>query len=111
VSAPEVTALRRIGRRLREERKQFRVIVDAFDVPMAVLGIVWIPVFFLGILVALPPVWTGVLAVFETVIWLAYIVEYLVKFGFAPRRDQFFKRNLLTFVVVFLPLVVLPFTI
>ncbi|HYE00622.1 MAG TPA: potassium channel family protein [Alphaproteobacteria bacterium] len=76
-----------------------RRIEDALELPMQILGLVW-----LGLLVrdlgwGLSPR----LEALSTAIWIAFIVDFAVRLAVAPRRLGFLAENWLTVISLLLP--------
>jgi len=83
-----------------EERwSALRDLEEWLQTPMMVLSFVWL------VLVAVELVWgtTHTLEVFGTAIWLAFIVEFAIRFALAPRKGSFLRRNWLTVIALIVP--------
>ncbi|MDE3007927.1 MAG: hypothetical protein KGI14_02700 [Acidobacteriota bacterium] len=76
----------------------------ATEVPMMVLGILWIPVLEISFFTSLPASTNHVFLVLDTIFWLVFAVEYLIKLVLAPARGTFVRRHLLDLIVIALPL-------
>jgi voltage-gated potassium channel len=66
---------------------------------MMVLSFGWL------VLVIVELVWgtTRTVEVFGTAIWLAFIVEFALRFALAPRKGSFLRRNWLTVIALVVP--------
>ena len=83
-----------------EERwSALRDLEEWLQTPMMVLSFVWL------VLVTVELVWgtTHTLEVFGTAIWLAFIVEFTIRFALAPRKGAFLRRNWLTVIALVVP--------
>ena len=83
-----------------EERwSALRDLEEWLQTPMMVLSFVWL------VLVTVELVWgtTHTLEVFGTAIWLAFIVEFAIRFALAPRKGAFLRRNWLTVIALVVP--------
>lgn len=72
---------------------------DFFELPMIVLGFVW-----LGLLIVeLVYETSAVLETLGLIIWGIFILDFLVKFIVAPAKAPFLKRNVLTIISLIVP--------
>lgn len=69
------------------------------ELPMIVLSFVWLAI------VLSELVWGGnqLFGVFGTLIWIAFVIDYLVRFAIAPRKAVFLRNNLITTLALALP--------
>jgi len=86
----------------KERKERFGLlhqIDDIFQLPMVILGFVWI------VLVVLELVHkdTPILRKISTTIWIIFIVDFLIKFIIAPGKIKFLKKNILTIVSLIIP--------
>lgn len=72
---------------------------DWLQVPMLVLSLLWLMI----VLAELMGAGHRLLAVFGTVIWVIFIVEFLVRFALAPTKGLFLRRNWLTILALAVP--------
>lgn len=66
---------------------------------MAALGLVWLVLVVLEFTGRASPLLAGL----STLVWTAFVVEFLLKFWLAPRKLVFLRRNVLTAVSLALP--------
>lgn len=86
--------------RLERERGELLVRVDrALDMPMTVLGFVWLLLTVVELTRGLSPLLEGL----NYVIWAAFILQFLVEFTIAPRKVAYLRGNWLTAVALLLP--------
>lgn len=71
---------------------------------MTLLGIAWIPVLELPILTHVPASMHSTFFVLDSVVWVLFILEYLVKLYLAPSRTHFMRTHLIELLVIGLPL-------
>ena len=83
----------------RELLQLLHQIEDWLETPMIVLAFIWL------VLMIAEFVWglSGFLATLVDAIWIAFIVDFLLRLGLAPRRVAYLKQNWLTAVSLFLP--------
>ena len=67
--------------------------------PMMVLGFIWLVLLIVQLVNGLSPK----LAWIETAIWVAFIIDFLLRFFVAPKKKQFLKKNWLTTLALFVP--------
>src|SRR5687768_12725475 len=67
--------------------------------PMMVLSFVWL------LLVIVELVWgtSRALEVFETAIWIVFLLEFAVRLTLAPAKGAFLKQNWLTIIALVVP--------
>ena len=79
--------------------RALRRIESALEVPLMVLGLVWVGLLVVELAGVHAP-WLGLLV---NAIWAVFIVEFLVRFSLAPRKASFLARNALTVLSLGLP--------
>ncbi len=67
--------------------------------PMIVLGFVWIVLIVIEFLEGL----SRALKVATTAIWIAFILDFILRFSLAPKKKEFLKRNWLTSLALIVP--------
>src|SRR5215469_9259935 len=74
------------------------------DKPMLIVSILFL------LVILVPVVWTrlplsvrNTLTVIETILWVIFVVDYLVRFLLAPRRWRFFWTHIPELVVIAVP--------
>jgi voltage-gated potassium channel len=86
-----------------ELRRQRLEIVEQIDdwleVPMVVLGFVWLVLLVVDLIWGLSPIMNGI----NTVIWSIFILDFAVRFILAPDKVHYFRRNWLTTIALLLP--------
>ncbi len=85
---------------IRKERIQLlRKVESFFEVPMVVLGFVWL------VLLVIELVYGGneMLDTFGMVIWGIFIIDFILKFILAPAKQAFLKSNVLTIISLVVP--------
>jgi voltage-gated potassium channel len=72
---------------------------DWLRTPMLVLSFIWL------ILVVIELVWGtfDILETFGTAIWIAFLIEFSVRFTLAPEKMAFLRRNWLTLIALIVP--------
>jgi voltage-gated potassium channel len=70
-----------------------------FELPFAVLGVVWLLLLVFELLRGATPLTDTVTAA----IWIAFTIEFVVRFTVAPRRARFLRRNWVTALSLALP--------
>lgn len=76
-----------------------RRVEAALETPMAMLGVAWLGLMVVELVRGLGP--AGANAV--TVIWAAFIVDFLLRFALAPRKSTYLRRNWFTAIALLLP--------
>lgn len=82
-----------------ERREILQQLEDWLEMPMLVLGCVWLALFVIELIWGLSPL----LEAIGTVIWIIFILDFTVKFTIAPRRLLYLKSNWLTAIALLLP--------
>lgn len=84
------------------ERERFEALEqleDWLEVPLFILGFVWLALLVLDLTRGLTP---G-LQIAATVIWIIFILDFLLKFVLAPRKLAYLKSSWLTAIALLLP--------
>lgn len=90
----------RDARRRDEERNALlQRIVDHLNLPMALLGFVWLVLLIFDLVLGLPPL----LQRMTTLIWLIFLAEFIFEFSVAPRKLAYLRHNWLTALALFVP--------
>ncbi|MBD0255909.1 MAG: ion transporter [Cytophagales bacterium] len=72
---------------------------NVLEIPMVILGLVWLVLLVIELTSRLSPV----LEVVSNVIWVIFVLDFGVKFTLAPRKVPFLKKNVLTMISLVLP--------
>lgn len=72
---------------------------DALELPMVVLGFIWLVLLVVEFIWGLSPV----LELISTVIWVIFILDFVLKFILAPHKLDFLKSNVLTTISLAVP--------
>lgn len=86
----------------RREREKLRLLYRleaALEAPMFLLAVIWLWLFAVEFFSGLTPLQQRM----GTAIWIAYIIEYLLKLAAAPRRLAYVRRNWLTLIALVIP--------
>lgn len=90
-----------VERELETERKRLlRQIEHFMELPMVVLGFVWLVLLVLELTLRQK---NDTLIHLSTGIWVIFVLDFLVKFTIAPRKLAFVRKNSLTIVALALP--------
>lgn len=84
------------------ERERFEVLrqlEDWMEVPLLVLGFVWLALLVVELTYGLTPP----LEMASTVIWIVFIVDFVAKLVLAPRKTAYLRSNWLTALALALP--------
>lgn len=85
---------------LDQERSEFlQQVEDILDVPVLVLGFVWLVLLIVELIWGLSPL----LETLVYIIWGVFIVDFLVRLVLAPHRGKYLKQNWLTVLSLLLP--------
>jgi voltage-gated potassium channel len=96
MSAPHAQLKRVVDR----QRHQILKRLDRwFEMPMVLLGFVWLILLLIELVRGLSPLLQGL----GTAIWIAFIVDFGVRFLLAPRKVAFLKENWITILALALP--------
>lgn len=90
------------GEARKVERERWRALLQIeawIEMPMAVLGLVWLVLLVLEFTTGVGPFLRDV----GTLIWVAFLFDFALRFTLAPRKGRFLRRNLLTVVSLALP--------
>lgn len=88
------------GRDLEQERGEIlQRLEDWLEVPMLVLSFAWLLLFVLEVVQGLTPL----LETLGIVIWIAFVLDFCLKFVLAPRKVAFLKKNWLTEIALLVP--------
>lgn len=82
-----------------ERRKLLKRFESFFELPMVILGFVWLALLIIELVHQTSPL----LETFGLVIWVIFIVDFLIKFFLSPDKDIFAKKNILTIVSLIVP--------
>ncbi|KJH70782.1 potassium channel family protein [Aliterella atlantica] len=83
----------------RERREILQQLEDWLDMPMLVLGFIWLVLFLIELIWGLNPF----LEVVGIVIWILFILDFALEFTLAPRKITYLKTNWLTVISLILP--------
>lgn len=90
------------GKKIREERFQLlRRFENLFEIPMIILGFIWIVLLILDLLHQSNPL----LDKLSLSIWIIFIIDFGVKFFLAPDKLHYIKKNVLTIISLLIPAV------
>jgi len=85
---------------LKQERREvLQQLEDWLDVPMLVLGFVWLALLVVELIWGLSPFFR----VLGTVVWILFILDFSVEFTLAPHKLAYLRRNWLTAIALLLP--------
>lgn len=85
---------------LKQERREFlQQLEEWLDLPMLVLGFVWLALLLIELVWGLSPLFQ----VLGTVIWILFILDFVVEFTLAPHKLAYLKSNWLTAISLLLP--------
>ena len=82
-----------------ERKKLLARIENLLDGPLIVLGFIWLVLIVVELLFETNPI----LETISYVIWIIFIVDFLLKFGLAPKKGTYLKSNVLTLVSLIVP--------
>ncbi len=83
----------------RARMKRLHRFEEFLELPVTVLGILWLILIVLELVAGLGPVLNAVVYV----IWGIFIIDFLVRFLLAPQKIQFMKKNWLTALSLVIP--------
>ncbi|MCC5647656.1 ion transporter [Nostoc sp. CHAB 5824] len=83
----------------RERNEVLQQLEDWLEIPMLVLGFVWLALFIIEIIWGLNPL----LEAFSMTIWIIFILDFLLKLAIAPHKISYIKSNWLTAISLVLP--------
>ena len=82
-----------------ERREVLQQLEDWLEMPMLVLGFVWLALFVIELIWGLSPL----LEAISIVIWLIFLLDFTVKFTIAPGKVAYLKSNWLSAIALLLP--------
>lgn len=83
----------------RERYELLNRLQNALELPMVVLGFIWLVLLVVELIWELNPV----LQYISTGIWLLFILDFIIKFILAPHKLLFMRRNVLTSISLVVP--------
>lgn len=83
----------------RERWSALREIEDWLEVPMLVLGLVWLALLIVELVRGGSPLFN----VLGTIIWAVFVIDFLVRFTVAPRKGRYLRHNAITAVSLLVP--------
>lgn len=85
---------------LEKERNTLLLFIESkLELPMIILGIVWLILLVVDLTIGLSSTFQSV----SVVIWVIFILDFLLKFFLAPRKIRFIRKNILTLVSLMIP--------
>jgi voltage-gated potassium channel len=72
---------------------------DWLEVPMLVLGFVWLALLVIEFIWGIGPVLNAI----GLAIWVIFIIDFVIKFTLAPNKVAYFRRNWLTVIALIVP--------
>ena len=95
-----VQNLIRVERRAAKERLGIlRQLEDWLELPMVILGFVWL----LLLVLDFATTWGARLEPVSNTIWIIFILDFLLKFSIAPHKLRYLKKNWLTLIALAVP--------
>lgn len=89
-----------VNKQLEQERYELLTrLQNALEMPMVILGAVWLILLIIELTKGLST-WLQYL---NTVIWIIFIVDFVIKFILAPHKILFLKKNVLTTISLLVP--------
>ena len=82
-----------------ERRRALAEFEECLEMPMLVLGFVWLALMLMEYVWGLSPL----LATIVDVIWIIFILDFIVKFALAPGKAAYLKTNWLTLIALAVP--------
>lgn len=73
------------------------------EFPMAILSFLFLLLFIIEVSVPLPPAWSRTFNVIQWIIWIAFVIELIVKLSLARSKARFLQENVLMVLSVVLP--------
>lgn len=83
----------------RRRWRTLRQLEGWLEIPMVVLGFVWLALLVAELIWGISPV----LETLSTTIWIVFIADFLLRFTLAPGKWAYLKRNWLTLIALALP--------
>jgi voltage-gated potassium channel len=89
-----------VRERIKEERRGLVAqLEDWLDIPMLILGFVWLGLLIYEFIWSLSPA----LEMFGTIIWIIFILDFALKFLLAPDKTDYLKASWLTALSLLIP--------
>lgn len=82
-----------------ERNELLNRIEEALELPLIILGFIWLILLVIELLWELNPI----LQIVTTVIWVIFIIDFIIKFILAPVKLAFLKSNVITAVSLLIP--------
>ena len=90
----------RVERRAVKERLGIlRQLEDWLELPMVILGFVWLLLLVLDFATA----WGSRLEPISNTIWIIFILDFVLKFSIAPHKPRYLRKNWLTLIALAVP--------
>jgi voltage-gated potassium channel len=83
----------------RERWRLLRQIDQMLEMPMVVLGFGWLALLVWELTAGLSPAWEAV----NTAIWVAFVLDFMVKLLLAPAKADYLRRNVLVAISLAVP--------
>lgn len=83
-----------------ERKRLLTQVEDTLELPMVVLGFVWLILLVLELTLDEP---SPTLINLSTGIWIIFIVDFLIKFTIAPKKRTFIRNSWLTIIALLIP--------
>lgn len=84
---------------IQKRYKLLNRIEEILELPLIILGFVWLVLIIMELLGKLSPV----LQTVSTVIWIIFIIDFILKFILAPAKLPFLKSNFITVISLLIP--------
>src|SRR5689334_12023243 len=82
-----------------ERQKLLARIEDRLEFPLVLLGLVWLVLVVMDLVWGLSPRWQRL----NTLIWVIFLIDFLIKLWLAPRRWSYLRHNWLTVLALVIP--------
>lgn len=89
---------------MREREVAFQRFSKIVELPLTVIGILWLPVLVLPLVVHLHGSVASSFDLIDYAVWAVFLFEYLVKLLLAPERGRFVRTHFLDLMIVVIPL-------
>lgn len=83
----------------KERRKLLKRIEQLFEIPLVVLGFIWLLFLIIELVYRSNPLLNTV----SVIIWIIFIVDFAIKYILAPAKLDFLRKNILTIVSLVVP--------
>lgn len=83
----------------RERNELLNRIEETLELPLIILGFIWLILIIIELLWELNPI----LQTVSTVIWIIFIIDFILKFILAPVKWAFLKSNVITAISLLIP--------